>query len=108
MEPEPLTPEEAEQHARYFAAAHAMQSGVAMMMNYEGGETTPKHLRVGVNSALVDSASLAMLLMEKGVFTRLEYFTAIAEGMEREVKLYQDRISERLYGPGDGPTITLA
>ena len=39
-----------ENRQRYTAALHGMQSGVAMKMNYDVAETTPKHLRVGVNS----------------------------------------------------------
>ena len=49
---------------RYDAAAHAMQSGVAFEIGAGvSRETEPKHLRVGVNSAMVDSAALAALLI---------------------------------------------
>jgi hypothetical protein len=88
---------------RYAAACHAMQSGVAAMMHWEVEHTdtnpmshahSPKHLRVGVNSALVDSAALGMLLVKKGVITELEYYTAITEGMETEVRKYEKELSE--------------
>jgi len=84
---------------RYAAAAHAMQSGVAMEMFLPDRQsaTEPKHLRVGVNSALVDSAALAELLIRKGVITEEEYFEALAEGMEREQRKYEKRLSEH-YG----------
>lgn len=49
---------------------HAMQSGVA----FEGGAPLePKHLRVGVNNALVSLDALVRLLVAKGVFELGEY-----------------------------------
>ena len=85
---------------RYNAAAHAMQSGVAAE---NGRDQEPKHLRVGVNSALVDSSSLAKLLIDKGVITPVEYHEAIADGMEAEVRRYEERLSR-----AKGVKITLA
>lgn len=81
---------------RYTAAAHGMQSGVAMTMNYDPGETEPKHLRVGVNSAMVGQQALATLLIDKGYFTEDEYHAAIADAMESERDKYQAELSERL------------
>lgn len=80
---------------RYNAATHAMQSGVAMEMNYDSSNMTPKHLRVGVNSSLVDSAALAELLIYKKIITPQEYLNAIMLGMEREVGMYRDRLKQR-------------
>lgn len=91
---------------RYLAALHAMQSGVAMEMNYDPASTTPKHLRVGVNSAMSDTGALAKLLVDKGVITEQEYYTAVADGMERERDRYTRRVQDYL-GP-NGPTINLA
>lgn len=91
---------------RYADAAHAMQSGVKADMETDTrsqGATTPKHLRVGVNSALVDSAALAWLLVSKGVITEDEYLDALASGMEREARRYEALLSER-----HGTKITLA
>lgn len=94
--------------SRYDAAAHAMQSGVKYDIeitpadgNTEG--TSPKHLRTGVNSALVDSAALAKLLIDKGVFTELEHMTALADMMEAEQRRYESDLSARL-----GTKVTLA
>ncbi|QLE42242.1 hypothetical protein FD723_18660 [Nostoc sp. C052] len=80
----------------YHALAHAMQSGVAMKMNYEPGETTPKHLRVGVNSTMVETGALAALLIAKGVFTEEEYYQALVQSMQNEVNLYKEWLRERL------------
>lgn len=82
--------------ARYMRAAQAMQSGVAMMMNIAPKQTQAKHLRVGVNSSMVDHAGLVSLLIEKGVITDEEYISRIADAMEREVALYEAELSERI------------
>jgi hypothetical protein len=81
---------------RYHAACHAMQSGVAMEMNYLPEPTQPKHLRVGVNSALCDNSALALLLIAKGVITLDELHKALADQMEAEVAGYEKRLAERL------------
>lgn len=78
---------------RYLAAAHAVQSGVAMLMNFDMAETTPKHLRVGVNSALVSVSTLGELLTQKGVITRVEYHEAMADAMEEEARRYEQALS---------------
>jgi hypothetical protein len=96
------TPEQAT--ARYRAAAHAMQSGVAMKMNHDGGpqrgETSPKHLRVGVNSAMVEHSALVRLLMAKGVITEDEYLTALADAMEAEKRLYETELRDHIGNEG--------
>lgn len=79
---------------RYLAAAHAMQSGVAIKMAIDPAETSPKHLRVGVNSAMSDVGGLAWLLIQKGVINEEEYFSAVADAMERERDLYARTLSE--------------
>ena len=82
---------------RYTRAAHGMQSGVAMEMNFHGAPTEPKHLRVGINAAMSDQGGLATLLIAKGVFTREEYDKAMADAMEREKARYEAHLSE-LFG----------
>lgn len=74
-----------------------MQSGVAMEMNFHPQPTEPKHLRVGVNSAMCDHAALVRLLIEKGVVSEDEYIKVVADEMEREAECYQQRIQEH-YG----------
>jgi len=93
---------------RYAKAAHAMQSGVKMIQNFEHSEMSshstfepsdsPKHLRVGVNSTMCDQTALVKLLISKGHFTQLEYTTAIADEMELEVKRYEKRIQDEMPG----------
>lgn len=90
-------------NARYLAACHAMQSGVAAEMEIGSEDTSPKHLRVGVNSALCDQAALVRLLVEKGIVTEEEYAAAVTAEMEREVARYEERLSEH-----HGVRVTLA
>lgn len=77
--------------ARYMRAAHAMQTGVALEHSRGSDDGSPKHLRVGVNSALVSVAALSGLLVEKGVLTEEEIEKALADEMEREVGRYEAR-----------------
>lgn len=91
-----------EAKARYAAACHAMQSGVAGVMNLDESETMPKHLRVGVNSALVSNGALAKLLMDRGIITELEHFVALADAMEEEQHLYEARLSRAYFGAETG------
>lgn len=82
---------------RYLAAMHAVQTGVKFLSGLEGGgsDLTPQQLRVGINSALVDSGALATLLMNKGIMTKEEYFEAIAVAAEQERERYREEIKER-------------
>ncbi len=78
------------------ALQHAMQSGIKMLMEYEIISTDPKHLRTGVNSALVFNATVVNLLVEKGIITREEYIEATVKDLRAEVKMYEKEISEHL------------
>jgi len=80
---------------RYEAALHAMQTGVAMWMEFDPKETSPKHLRVGINSALCDSTALAKVLIAKGAISEEEYIKALADQMEEEVSRYAQRLADR-------------
>lgn len=80
----------------YFALCHAMQSGVSMKINYDRSDTTPKHLKVGINSAMVETGALAALLMAKGVFTEQEYYQTLVQSMQNEFMLYKDFLSQAL------------
>lgn len=77
-------------YAEYMAACHAMQSGVAMKMHSDPNETEPKHLRVGVNAAMVEFGALTKLLFDKGVITELEFAEYLAQAMRDEVSKYED------------------
>ena len=83
-------------YQRYTTAAHAMQSGVKAKMEHDPSETTPKHLRTGVNSSMVGNSALVKLLITKGILTEEEWAEALADGMEAEVALYEKWLSERI------------
>lgn len=87
---------------RYLAAAHAMQSGVAWEMQRNGAPTSNKHLRVGVNAAMVEHGALVRLLIDRGLFNEDDYEAALADAMEAEAKKYERRISDML-----GKSVTL-
>lgn len=78
----------------YEEAMHAVQSGVAMEIQKDPHSIEPKHLRVGINSALCDSAAIAHLLIKKGVFTEEEYIEAVTEEANKEVERYEDMLSK--------------
>lgn len=80
---------------RYNAALHAMQSGVAVLLEHDPAidECTPKHLRVGVNAAMIDSAAVAKLLIDKGIFTEEEYAESLVFFAERDKQSYEDNLS---------------
>lgn len=83
----------------YVQLAHAMQSGVGFDLGrgIDVAGANPKHLRVGINSAMVQNSALANLLINKGVITHVEYFTALRDGMKQEVEKYQNLLGEH-YG----------
>lgn len=81
---------------RYLSAVHAMQTGVALDQSRGSNDGTPKHLRVGINSALCDHAALVRLLIERGLFTQDQYTKAIADEMEQEKQRYEERLGVSL------------
>lgn len=83
--------------ARYVAATHAMQTGVAIEHERGSKDGTPKHLRVGVNSTKVDHSALVKLLIERGLFTEDEYVAALADAMEAEKARYEEHLRS-VYG----------
>ena len=87
-----------DQKVRYHAACHAMQSGVSYDHGGGSQDGSPKHLRVGVNCALVETSVLARLLVAKGIVTEHEYAEALIAGMEEEVRSYEKRLAERYGG----------
>jgi len=83
-----------ELRADYLRLAHAMQTGVAMMMNIDPSESSSKHLRVGINSAMSDQGALAKLLIDKGIITEEEYTRAMRDSMQREVDGYRAALAK--------------
>jgi hypothetical protein len=87
----------AERKEKYLALMHAVQSGVAAKMDYDYGDTSLKHLRVGVNSAMIETAALAKLMLDRGLFTEEEYLDALIDRAQAEVEMYERELSKH-YG----------
>ena len=81
----------ANKNMTYAEALHAMQTAVAYEMTLRGRQsaTDPKHLRVGINSAMSDQGALATLLIRKGIISSEEYIEEIRQAMIREVERYE-------------------
>lgn len=81
-----------ELQAEYERHCHAMQTGVDAMMHHDPSETDTKHLRVGVNSAMVSHGALVDLLVEKGLITGEEYFEKLVSKMAEEAAAYKEKV----------------
>lgn len=80
--------------ARYYKAAHAMQSGVKFKMeNVDVSETSPKMLRTGVNASMVELGALVKILIDKGIITDELWYKELADMMEAEVKKYETNLT---------------
>lgn len=88
----------------YLDLLHAVQSGCAYGVAGMHGDPiqTPghewavqKHLRVGVNSALISQGALVKLLVDKGVITELEYWESVVAEFRAAVEGYEAEFSEK-------------
>jgi hypothetical protein len=71
-----------------------MQAGVEFLK--DKSSQTPKHLRVGINVAMVDHGALVDLLIKKGLFTEEEYAEVLVESMRKEVNKYREEIAAEM------------
>lgn len=84
---------------KYEALVHAMQTGVAMDIGTVGEKAAgadAKHLRVGINVALVEQGAIWSLLMEKGIITKQEMEDALIKAHESEVARFEKRLKGRM------------
>jgi len=88
------------QGRRYEAAMHKIQSAIAYALANGDEMASPKHLRVGVNSAMASDKAVAAILIEKGICTREEYVAAVVKAAEEEAQQTEALIRERLGLPG--------
>lgn len=80
-------------HLSYEDALHGVQAGVAAEEGTNAKATSPKHLRVGINSAMVNDAALVRLLVKKGVITWEEHAEELRLEANRELDRYEDKLS---------------
>lgn len=85
---------DAAQDAEIRVLAHAIQTGVAYVMGWDSKETDAKHLRVGINMALVANAGLAELLIALRVCTMGEIKDYQIAALKREVESYEKTVAE--------------
>lgn len=95
-------PDAPKNNLSYIDAAHGVQAGVSLFMERDPALVSPKHLRVGVDSCMVNDAALARLLIKKGLFTAEEYMEEVRLEMNRELDRSEARATELL-----GTTVTL-
>jgi hypothetical protein len=76
---------------------HAVQTGIEHSMSIPGDkQCEPKNLRLGVNSALIDSEALAIILIAKGIITERAMREAKLLLWQAEVKAYERHLSDHL------------
>lgn len=82
---------------KYSKLVHALQSGVARLQEIEGpdGETSPKALRVAVNSNMVEFSALVQILVDKGVVEPMEFEKMLFAMLEVEVRKYEKSIAAK-------------
>jgi hypothetical protein len=88
-----MRPENA--HLTYDEAMHGVQTGIALLMNYNTHFTEAKHLRVGVDSCMVTNAAVAQLLIAKGVITEDEYVEAVRIAAIEELERSEDALEKQ-------------
>lgn len=77
----------------YLEAMHALQSAVAYKIQMRLNEGhQPKHLRVGVDSAMLQISALVSVLAGKGVFTIEEYEEALRLAVNDEVSAHETEL----------------
>jgi hypothetical protein len=89
--------------ARMTALLHKIQTGILFTREWEEMQgipddrrsTGPKHLRVGVDQALIEHGALCALLIEKGIIKAKDYYETQIEFLERDVEAYTERLKER-------------
>jgi len=76
---------------------HAIQTGVKARIEYGlSNDSDPKHLRVGINNALIAQGALTDLLVKKGLITEEEFAQTYVEFLKKEVESYELLLSAHL------------
>jgi hypothetical protein len=86
-----VSPELAREYQRL---AHAVQSGIEYLKEYNPNLVNTKHLRTGIDLSKCEESALVRLLIEKGVITADEYFTKVNEVLKEEVKRSEKQLKD--------------
>jgi hypothetical protein len=75
----------------YLEAMHGVQTGVKFEIESkdERNASSPKHLRTGINSAMLNQAAIACLLIKKGIITEAEYLEEIRLWANNELDMFE-------------------
>lgn len=104
-----------ESQLSYLDAMHGIQSAIAFEIEKEREKAreileafdvkqlvvpvkscaSPKQLRTGINSAMVNDHAVAELLIAKGIFTREEYVEQITKSANVELQRLEDSINDQ-------------
>lgn len=82
---------------------HGIQTGIRY--KYETSEKDEsldrrlKHIRVGVDNALIQTDTLMQLLVKKGVFTDIEWLEEYLQAVNFKLNQYKKELSEALGVP---------
>lgn len=74
----------------YMEAAHGVQTAMAHRIGLGQGLASPKHLRTGINLAMVEHGALVSLLIDKGLFTSEEYMEYLRLATNEELAREQE------------------
>lgn len=79
----------------YLTALHGVQSANAMGISDGSIQSSPKHLRTGIDSNMITDLGLVSLLIAKGVFTAEEYSEHIRVAANEEVAMREEEYTKK-------------
>lgn len=80
--------------AKITAHQHACMTGARFSLEVGLINDDHKHVRNGIDNALVSHGALVKLLIDKGIITELEYCEALSEMWEIEQARYEKDLSD--------------
>lgn len=90
-----------EKKALYLRMMHGLQSSIAALMSFDLALGEKKHLRVGVDSALIQSSALARLLIEKDLITEEEFWDSTLIVLAEDLTKNRERFAKEMGVPVD-------
>ena len=79
---------------RIHAAQHACMTGAGYYLEKDPKVANAKHVRNGLDSAMVQHSAAVQLLIKKGIITEEEYLVEMAEAFETEKARYEKELSK--------------
>lgn len=78
----------------YSQYAHQVQTAIGFNPNRKFLE--PKHMRTGIDMTKADMKGLALLLIDKGIFTKEEYIAAITQSAKEEADFQRNDLAKEM------------